>query len=109
MPLPPARDDQGEVISLEPEDLFRYWASAIAQLHAGGWHPESIPGAQAMAEFEAFVRETQARAVESFVRGWQTREGLTGGPPWWVETKAEEYAEAVRNGHTDLSGNSLAE
>jgi hypothetical protein len=109
MPLPPVFDAHGDVLPLSEDELYAHWAKTFLRDRAGGWSPDSAPGQNAIKEFEAFVRETQARAVESFVRGWHTREGITGGPPWWVETKAEEYAEAVRAGHLDLSGNRLVQ
>lgn len=108
MPLPPVYDENGNVEALDPDEHYRRWARILVQNHAGGWHPDSVPGKQAMAEFEAFVRETQARAVEAFLAQWNHDEGVTGGPPWWVEAKAEEYAEHIRAGRTDLSGNRLA-
>ena len=95
MPLPPAYDERGDVRPLDDEELYRYWASTIARHHAGGWSPDSIPGIEAMKEFEAFVRETQARAVEAFERQW------TGPTP----STPEVYAEDIRAGRTDLSGN----
>lgn len=108
MPLPPAHGPNGEVLDLDDEELYRHWAKTLLMNHAGGWSPESIPGKNATAEFEAFVRETQARAIESWLKGWYGDEGITGGPPWWVQVKADERTDAIRNGRLDLSGNRVA-
>lgn len=97
MPLPPAHGPNGEVLDLDDEELYRHWAKTLLMNHAGGWSPDSIPGQNATREFEAFVRETQARAVDALFR-------LRGGPgvsPWM----AERYIEDIREGRVDLSGN----
>lgn len=108
MPLPPLRDENGDVRPpTDPDEPLRAFAAHLARVHAGGWSPDSIPGQQALAEFESFYREVQARAVEQFVAWWDTR-SVMSDLPWWVESRADEYAEAVRNGHVDLSGNRLA-
>lgn len=104
MPLPPLYDESGNVRPpTDPDEPFRDMARRLVQAHAGGWSPDSIPGKQAMEEFEAFIRETQARAVEALVPWWES-EGPMSGPPWWVEVKADAYAEAIREGLTTISG-----
>ena len=98
------RDANGEVRpEFEEGESYRALAKSLAMHHAGGWSSDSVPGQQAIAEFEAFVRETQARAIEAFVRAWNAEP--MSSCPWWVETKGDEYAELVRTGLTDLSGN----
>jgi hypothetical protein len=105
MPLPPLYDEHGDVRPPAHEDeQYLDFAGRLVEAHAGGWSPDSIPGKQALAEFEAFVRETQARAVEAFVRWWDTR-SVMSDLPWYVESLADEYAEHVREGRVDLSGN----
>lgn len=101
MPLPPAYDERGDVRPLDDEELYRYWASTIARHHAGGWSPDSIPGIEAMKEFEAFVRETQARAVETFV----SRTVAVEMEPGW---SLSGYTDLIRDGLVDLSGNRVA-
>lgn len=83
-----------------PGQAFDALAAAIARHHAGGWAPDSIPGRQALAEFEAFVRETQARAVLRFV--------LHRGITEMTALQGVEYARLIREGRTDLSGRRLS-
>ena len=98
--IPPLRDEDGEPMAEEyPGQAFDALAARLVQHHAGGWAPDSIPGKQALAEFEAFVRETQARAVEAFIET---------GTDWWVEQDATAYAKDIREGRTDLAGRWLA-
>lgn len=106
MPLPPAHGPNGEVLDLDDEELYRHWAKTLLMNHAGGWSPDSIPGRNATAEFEAFVRETQARAVEAFGRWWYEDEQRV--ETWWVETGVSARAEEIRDGLVDLSGNRVA-
>jgi hypothetical protein len=103
--LPPAYDDNGDVRDLNAEELYRHWAKTFLMDRAGGWDPESIPGIQARIEFEAFIRETQARAVEAFIRAWDSE--TMSDMPWWVETRADRHVEQIRAGQLDLSGNPL--
>lgn len=102
MPLPPARDDQGEVIPLSEDELYEHWAKTFLMDRAGGWSPDSAPGQNAIKEFEAFVRETQARAIDAF-----RVEHLDVGDNAYLH--AVDRAEAIRNGHLDLSGNRLVQ
>ena len=83
-----------------PGQAFDALAARLAQHHAGGWAPDSIPGKQALAEFEAFVRETQARAVLRFA----SHRGITE----MTALQAVEYARLIREGRTDLSGRRLS-
>lgn len=106
MPLPPAHDEHGDVLPLTEDELYDHWAKTFLMDRAGGWSPDSIPGQNAIREFEAFMRESQARAVEAFVRAWNAEP--MSSCPWWVDSKADEYAEHIRAGRTDLSGNRLA-
>lgn len=46
--------------------------------------------------------------MEAFLAQWNHDEGITGGPPWWVATKADEFAEHIRQGRTDLSGRRIS-
>lgn len=105
MPLPPAHDEHGQLLPLTEDELYDHWAKTFLMDRAGGWSPDSIPGQNAIREFEAFVRETQARAIEAFLLVWDKDEGIMGGPPWWVQSRAGAYAGAIREGTTDLSGN----
>ena len=100
--IPPLRDEDGEPMAEEyPGQAFDALAARLVQHHAGGWAPDSIPGKQALAEFEAFVRETQARAVETFV----SRTVAVEMEPGWA---LSSYTEEIRDGLMDLSGNRLA-
>ena len=99
--IPPLRDEDGEPMAEEyPGQAFDALAARLAQHHAGGWAPDSIPGKQALAEFEAFVRETQARAVLRFA----SHQGITE----LTALQAVEYARLIREGRTDLAGRWLA-
>ncbi len=86
MPLPPAHGPNGEVLALDDEELYRHWAKTLLMNHAGGWSPDSIPGRNATAEFEAFERQYE-------------------GP---TPMSAQAWVQEVRAGLTDLSGNRLA-
>lgn len=127
--LPPAYDDNGDVRDLNAEELYRHWAKTFLMDRAGGWDPESIPGVQARIEFEAFIRETQARAVEAHERWLEAASRANLGDPaedglsyelgmalgedskHWVHDYSGDpwtaYAEHIRQGRTDLSGNRI--
>lgn len=91
---PPADEDEQYL------DLAR----RLVQAFAGGWSPDSIPGRNATAEFEAFVRETQARALEQFLEtlGVEDEES-----PYW-QAALRRQAEDIRAERLDLSGNKVA-
>lgn len=94
--LPPIFDSSGDVIPMDPEESYIQWFAILASHHAGGWHPESLPGQKAMSEFVAFVRETQARALESFV--------LTTNVTELTALQVIERARTIRASEIPVSG-----
>lgn len=98
--LPPIYLPNGDVEEMDDDALYIAWAGIFLRDRAGGWHPDSLPGKQALAEFEAFIRETQARAIEVFVATQRNISELT-------MLKAAQRIADIREGRTDLSGNKL--